>query len=1157
MPVCSWCSRGNPEGARFCNACGSPLAAAEPRRKERKFATALFADLVGSTTLAEREDPEIVQSIVGRAFDRLAEEVARHEGLLEKFMGDAILAVFGVPRAHEDDAERAVRAALEMQAVLSELNRGFAAEGRPSLAMRIGIDAGEVLVDLERASGPRDRMLTGDAVNTAARLQASADPGHVVVGAAVYAATKDTIEYQELEPLALKGKAERVPAWRTLRIKARTRGERPRLGLEARLVGRDEELTVLKQTLRRVETEGRPALVTIVGPAGVGKSRLVAELERHVEGLPQVVYWRRGRCLAYGNTSYSAFADAIKAHCEIFEDDTADAAGRKADAAVRELFGDDAVAPQIRALVGTGEQTLTSREELFEAWRRFLERLAARYPLVLVLDDIHWADAGLLDFVEHAADWAQGPITVVTTARAELFETRPTWGGGKRNAASIYLDPLSEAEAEAMLDDLLSGPIPADLRRTVLERGEGNPLYVEEIIRKLIDDGVLRATEASRWEVARPVADIELPRSVQALIATRLDGLPGDEKAVLQDASVVGRVFWVGSVAELAGRDFGDIRDALGRLRVKELVVPHDPSSFSDEHEFAFRHNLIRDGAYDSLPKSLRADKHAGVATWAERRAGDRAEEIAELIATHLVEALRYVEELGAPDERVADLRRRAYAWTKAAGQRTSAVWQRAEATRWFREAERLADATGADAHERAELGRMHADASWGTDPPEEHVRVLRRVRAAYEELGDATGQGWARAHAVIPQLQVGRNEEAEADGRAALALLEPLGESVERAEAVHYLGWFLWRRGRGAEAEPLLRSAVDMAARVRAELTHAEAMQTLGNCLGQIGKPEEAIAVMREAYRLAKEVGEFNNLVRIANNLPAALSDLVADYAESEAVLREGLELARRAGATGHEGWLMGSLADVLERVGRLEEAEGFSRAAVESSFAHGDRAHWALRKGSLALIVLLRGRIEEAEAIHRESLPALHEGAEPQGLIYVPLIEAYIALGRSDTASAIAAFERLVDQLRAFNLADQPQIFADLVRLLLAAGRTDDARAYRELAATSPSPALQAIVGVVDGLLAADPGEARRILSEAVAALDGLDLRLDAARARIDLGRMLAAAGEDPIPTLTTARRMLLECDAGLFLDEVDAALAGGPAGADSPADASREVP
>ena len=375
---------------------------------ERKFATALFADLVGSTSLAELEDPEVVQSVVGRAFDRLSEEISRYEGFLEKFMGDAVLAVFGVPRAHEDDPERAVRAAMEMQATLSELNRGFRAEGKPELAMRIGVESGEVLVDQERVSGSRDRMLTGDAVNVAARLQSAAEPGRVIVGPGTFAATKEVIEYRELPALELKGKTELVAAWAALRVKAKQRGERPQLGMEARLVGREEELAVLQQTFLRAKTEGRPALVTVIAPAGVGKTRLVRELERYVEGLPEFVYWRRGRCMAYGNASYSALADAIKAQCEILEDDASDVAVKKTENAVRELFGDIEIAPQIGALVGTGEPGSFTREDLFEAWRRFLERMAARYPLVLVFEDIHWADEGLLDFIEYVADRAQG-----------------------------------------------------------------------------------------------------------------------------------------------------------------------------------------------------------------------------------------------------------------------------------------------------------------------------------------------------------------------------------------------------------------------------------------------------------------------------------------------------------------------------------------------------------------------------------------------------------------------------------------------------------------------------------------------------------------------------------------------------------------------------
>jgi class 3 adenylate cyclase/tetratricopeptide (TPR) repeat protein len=1140
MPTCPSCGTENPAGAKFCNECGTALAQPEQRRKERKFATALFADLVGSTTLAEREDPEVVQAVVGRAFDRLSEEIGRYEGLLEKFMGDAVLAVFGVPRAHEDDAERAVRAALEMQAVLSELNGAFAAEGKPTLAIRIGIEAGEVLVDVERVSGARDRMLTGDAVNTAARLQAAAEPSQIVVGPGVYATTKDVIEYRELEPLALKGKAEPVPAWRALRIKARTRGERPRLGLEARLVGRDEELAVLKQTLRRVGTEGRPALVTIVGPAGVGKSRLVAELERYVEGLPDIVYWRRGRCLAYGNTSYSAFADAIKAQCEIFEDDAADVAGKKADAAVRELFGDESVAPQIRALVGAGEARGMTREELFDAWRRFCERLAARYPLAIVLDDLHWADEGLLDFLEHVADWAQGPLLVIGTARPELLETRPTWGGGKRNAASIYLDPLSSAEGEAMLDDLLSAPISGDLKRTIVERSEGNPLYVEEIVRKLIDDGVLRATEAARWEVALPVADVELPRSIQGLIAARLDGLPEDEKTVLQDAAVVGRVFWVGAVAELTERTTQEVRNALGRLRVKELVFPHEPSSFSDEHEFSFHHVLIRDGAYDSLPKTLRADKHARVARWAEQRAGDRAEEIAELIATHLLQALRYLEELGGTAGR-DELRRDAFRWTSAAAERTLALWLKGEAARWYREAERLANELGIRPSERIDLIRDHIEASWGSDDVPEHIRLVRVALGAFEELGDRLGVGWAWTRLVIPFLMGGYDDEADAAGRTALSMLEEFEERAELADALHRYGWYLWRRGRNEEAEPLLRRSVALADRLGAREIHAEAMQTLAVCLSQSHRSAEALETMEEAFRLAKEVGDVTNLMRAYNNLASVLSDLGSDSRRAEAILREGLELVRRVGAHQNDGWLTGSLGDVLARLGRLAEAEECQRRATQTAVAIGDAPLHGMRLTALAGVLLFRGRIEEADAMMKRAAPIVEANPEPQAWLFVPLMAAYSSYLRGANAEAAEHFATTIEQMRKTNVEMYPEIFADTVRALLRAGRTAEAEAYRDLSEHGSSPAARAHAALVEGLLHADPAEARRLIERAVAELDALGFRIDAARALVDLGRAVARLGENPRPTFERAREILLECDARAFLFEVDDAIAG----------------
>jgi class 3 adenylate cyclase/tetratricopeptide (TPR) repeat protein len=1135
--ICPSCGTENPDGARFCNNCGTALEPAVAPRMERKFATALFADLVGSTTLAEREDPEVVQSVVGRTFDRLAEEISRYEGLLEKFMGDAILAVFGVPRAHEDDAERAVRAALEMHAVLSELNRGFAAEGKPTLEMRIGIEAGEVLVDLERASGPRDRMLTGDAVNTAARLQSSAEPGGVVVGPAVYASTKDVIEYRELEPLTLKGKAEPVPAWRALRIKARTRGERPHLGLEARLVGRDEELSVLKQTLKRAESEGRPALVTVIGPAGVGKSRLVMELERYVEGLPDIVYWRRGRCLAYANTSYSAFADAIKAQLEIYEDDNAEVAAKKAEAAARELFGDDSVVPQLRALVGAGEVQSMSREELFEAWRRFLERLAARYPLVLVLDDIHWADEGLLDFVDHVADWAQGPIMILATARPELFETRPTWGGGKRNAASIYLDPLSADEGEAMLEDLLPGPVDEQLKRTIVERSEGNPLYVEEIVRKLIDDGVLRATEASRWEVARPVDDVELPRSVQGLIAARLDGLPDDEKAVLQDAAVVGRVFWVGAIAALSGRSVAEVRDALGRLRVKEIVVPHEPSSFSDEHEFAFRHALIRDGAYDSLPKSLRADKHVGVARWAEARAGDRSEDIVELVATHELQAVAYLAELG---ERRPELERSAFEHAWAAARRTGALWQRFECTRWYREAERLADLIEIPLDRRVRMAREHTVASWGADHVVESERVARRAIELATEAGDDLAAGWADARLVLPLLQLSRHEDAEVSGRLAVQTLEPLGETTELADALHRLGWFLWRRGREEEAEPLLRRAIEMAMAVGDPLVRAEATQTLGVCIGSFpGRSGEAQPIMEEAFVLAKEVGDTTNLMRAYNNIATTRQQRDGPAATAE-VLREGLELALRSGTIANGGWIAGSLGDTLLIAGALDESEQHQRLALDLARRVGDEPLIGMRLTGLANVMLIRGRIDEAIAARDEAEPILKANPEPQIEAFLPWFDGYLALGRRDRVRAAERFAEAAEHVRAYNADVAPEIFPDCVRAFLLIGERARAEGFGDLDGSTDSIQSAAHGLAITGLLERDPARAVETLRDAVAGYERVGMRLYSPRTMVDLARAMIQVSEDPRDVLERARGIMLECDAKLFLFEIDEVLA-----------------
>ncbi len=542
---CSTCGAANEPEARFCGSCGSALPAApaaseaavagpalspaEPEHKaargtrERKIATVLFADLVGFTSLGEQNDPELVQALVSRAFERLSAEIERYEGLVEKFAGDAILAVFGVPAVHEDDAERAVRAALEMQSSMTELATELRTERRPELALRIGVESGEMLVDLERADRERDRIVTGDGVNTAARLQQAAQPGTVFVGPLAYAATRDVVEYEELPTVSLKGKALPVAAWRAVAVKARRGGRRAPLGIESPLIGRDEEMSLLKETVRRTVSEGRPHLVTVLGSAGVGKSRMAWELEKYLDGLPETYHWRKGRCLAYAQASYSALAEAIKSDAEIRDDDSVDVAADKLQARMAALGAeDDQVHQALRALLGLPAPE-RPRDELHEAWQRHLESIARRAPLVLVLEDIHWADEGLLDAIEYLARWSEVPVLILCLARHELLERRATWAGGIANASSIVLEPLGAEESARLVDGLLGGGLPLELRERVATFADGNPLFTEELVRMFVDRGVVRFSDG-RWELARPLDEIEVPTSIQAVLAARLDG---------------------------------------------------------------------------------------------------------------------------------------------------------------------------------------------------------------------------------------------------------------------------------------------------------------------------------------------------------------------------------------------------------------------------------------------------------------------------------------------------------------------------------------------------------------------------------------------------------------------------------------------------------
>jgi class 3 adenylate cyclase/tetratricopeptide (TPR) repeat protein len=1139
--ACPHCGFENLAQSRFCAGCAAPLSeTSAPARKERKQATALFADLVGSTALAEQQDPEVVQAVVGRAFDRMAQEVDRYGGLLEKFMGDALLAVFGVPTAHEDDPERAVRCALEMFSVLLELNDSFAAEGKPPLQMRVGIEAGEVLVDLERAAGPRDRMLTGDAVNTAARLQQTADPQTITVGPSVYAATKLVVDYQERAPVELKGKSDSVPAWRALRVKARRGGLRAPLGLEARLVGRDEELSVLKQTLHRVESEGRPALVTVMGPAGVGKSRLTWELQKYLDGLPQGFYWRKGRCQSYGDVSYSALAEAIKAQCEIKEDDSPELVGDKVRKAATDLFGDERVVGEIEALVGAGSQESFPRERLFDTWRAFLEKMAGRYPLVLVFEDIHWADEGLLDFIEHLAVWAQGPILMLTLARPELLDLRPRWGGGMRNYSAIYLEALSPSENEAMLDDLLSVALPDDLKHLIVERSEGNPLYTEEIVRMFIDRGILRGTEAARWELAAPVETIDVPRSIQSLIAARVDGLSTDEKEILQDASVVGRIFWSGATALLSGKPVTETREILGRLRIKEIVVPRDPPAFSDELEYSFRHALIRDVAYDSLPKSLRAEKHAAVARWAEARAGQRSEELAELIASHYVEALSYMEEVGTGAESPDVLEVKACQWARAAGHRARKLNQGREAIRWFKEAIDHASAAGLSDEEMASLWEAYARAAWGVAPMDDTADAFLTARTYYDKLNRKADIGRVNTELAVISFHRARDAEIVPLLEHALELLDPLGESKALANAYNTLGWYHWRRGNDPLVEQPLRRSIEIAEKVGARDIEGQAKQTLGIWLVYKGNWPEGLPLVEESYQIAEEIEDLNLLLRASNNLPEVLGENAPDPAREERVLRKGLELARKAGQRDFEGWILGSLAHTIQLRGRLAESLELTRQSLECARDVAEAPLVGMRTHELGWTYLWMGDIERALPLMEEGERIIETNPEPQSLVWVPFVRAYLAEANGDLEGAatllLDAIEEYGDQL----VGQAERMYFEAIRILVRLERLDEARRLldRSRASTDGRPPAEAFALWAEALIDGGSERAVALLDDVVARFEEIDFVIERGRCLADLARAKWATGLDGSSELEEARTVLEKAEARLFLADVEVA-------------------
>ena len=675
VPACLVCGAEIPAEARFCPACGTPIAVEEeaPAGQERRIVTILFADVTGSTGLGERLDPERLQELMGTYFGAMREEIEAEGGTVEKFIGDAVMAAFGVPVAHEDDPARALRAALRMRRRLAEVNEDLRARFGLALEIRTGVNTGEVLAATN--ADPGEPMVTGDAVNAAARLEQGAEPGQIVVAERTARAARG-FRFRELGDREVRGRERPVPSVLledTIPI-APAAPERGVPGLHAPMVGRDAELELLRSLHHRSVAEGRPNLVTIYGDPGVGKSRLTAEFVAWAEAENPSTTIVRGRCLPYGDgVTYWPLAEILKGLAGIRDTDPSDVALERvralgADLITAEVATNPAKATAALAFsVGLEDPAFSFRKaeprevriKMHSAWRSLCSALAARSPVVAVIEDIHWADPALLDLLEELADRVVGPVVFVCPARPELTERRPDWGGGRRNVSSIALEPLSSQESDQLIGFLLSvDDLPASVHGRILERAEGNPFFLEEIVRHLIDEGSI-VRDGERWRAASDIGDVQIPDTVQAVLAARIDLLDPVEKRALQRAAVVGRVFWPEPVGRLLNGDRDVVRETLDRLEDRELVASRLSSRVAGEPEFIFKHVLTREVAYDSLPRRERAGAHAAVAFWIEEMAGERSGEFTELLAYHYLEAFRAARTEDTA-ERTEKLRRRA-----------------------------------------------------------------------------------------------------------------------------------------------------------------------------------------------------------------------------------------------------------------------------------------------------------------------------------------------------------------------------------------------------------------------------------------------------------------------------------------------------------------
>ncbi|MEP7224410.1 MAG: adenylate/guanylate cyclase domain-containing protein, partial [Actinomycetota bacterium] len=987
----------------------------------RKVVSVLFVDLVGFTSRSDHADPEDVRATLRPYHERVKADIERFGGTVEKFIGDAVMAVFGAPVTHEDDAERAVRSALRILDTIEELR----ADGL-ELAVRAAVTTGEAVVALGARPERGEGIVTGDVVNTAARLQSAAPVGGVIVDEATRRSTESVITFEPLEPVAAKGKAEPIAVWRATH--ARSRVGQPEAATHAPFVGREHERMLLLETFLRAEREDSVQLVTVVGEPGIGKSRLVTELRTALDDRPDLITWRHGRCLPYGEgITFWALGEIVKAEAGILESDDQGPAAAKLEEMVSALFTEEAerawFVSRLAPLVGTGgDGSAVSREEAFTAWRRFLEAVAARRPCVFVIEDLHWADGALFEFLEHLLDWSPPvPVLLLCTARPELFERSPSWGGGKRNATTISLSPLSGEETGRLFQVLLDRTVlPAETQSVLLERAGGTPLYAEQFARMLVERG--------------DVEGLTVPETVQALMAARLDTLTPELKALLHDASVAGRIFWSGAVAAIGRRGRDEVRRDLNELVHREFVRPIRVSSIEGEDEFSFWHALGRDVAYQQIPRSPRADKHLAAAAWVEETAEERLEYHAEILVYHYSQALELVQAVG--DEQ-PDIEKSLVRFLLLAGERAAQLDNEA-AVGYFRRA--LAHSERDELIRAATLAKLapvlgqRGDVDESNEAAETAISILRErdPHTAAVTMNYVATALWAQG-----DVARARDFELEAisilDQKPGPELVSVYGGAAFRAAIAD----------RFDDATPLLEKGLALAAELGIEDITAlvQARATIRAHQGDRG----AVDDVREARDIGLRLGLGRTTAVAFNNLADATSHYESLPA-GRAVWDEGIAFSRARGLVYAEMWNRGERLEALYHMGdwgELErEADDVSRWIEEHGggqlevFAHVYVASALAHGGTVA-----------AAATHIEALlPRARESGDPQVLVPGLATAALVASAEGDGRRALEYVSELDDVTRGTSLTWRSQGLTWPVRIATAAGELELAEAFLE---------------------------------------------------------------------------------------------------------------